>query len=199
MGFTFSSGGFSVASGGVQTPVPLGLCSVFAGEITESTTFSDNDSGKVFYSGAANLNHILPNNPKQGFTLCIIAPFECTVSCSGSSVFVGLATNPNRVTLGSPTVSVFMPWFDGSNWQVIAASPDIYQAYNSVSGNGAQIVTPLTVTGANTINSGNNIVLTGAQSGQAPTITASGIDNLININIEGYNGGTALLNSSPII
>ena len=145
-------------------------------ELTESYTFESPDTGQVFYVNAEGLTITIPTGLPDGWLATITSggTYPATL-VSDAGGFVGLSGTPSTITLGATGPSVIQVCYNGSAPQIISCSPDIWQAYNGVNGDGGQIVTPLTITGAsNGTLAGSNIQFNGnTVAGDAVNITTT--------------------------
>lgn len=168
-------------------------------ELSSSYTFSPSDNDGIFYVNAAGLTLTIPASLPTGWNVTITCGGTYpTTLVSNTGGIVGLSGTPTTITLGAVSPSMISIVYNGSGLQLLSASPDIWQAYNAVSGDGGQIVTPLTIVGdANgVVADGNNIIFDGAISGQTPNISTSGVDANISLSVNPKGTGIFIVEGS---
>ena len=145
-------------------------------EIGANYTFAPGDTGGVFYVNSENLEITVPSGLPDGWlaTLTCGGTYPTTLTSTAGG-FVGLSGTPSTISLGAVGPSVIQVCYNGSAPQIISCSPDVWQARNGVNGDGGQIVTPLTITGAsNGTLAGSNIQFNGnTVAGDAVNVTTT--------------------------
>lgn len=115
--------------------------------ISASYTFQVTDNLSFFYV-TASVALSIPSGLPAGWRVYIETNGSSTVTLNAvASSFLGLSGNPTSITIGSTGPSSVEVIYTGTQPVIMAASPEVYQAYNGIHGNLVSITGQYTMSG----------------------------------------------------